>query len=1095
MSASSMDGYAVSREELKRIWSVDPARMERFLNELFPHKKTRRTGEGEQTKISMQCPFHDDATPSAALVYEHRTFKCFSSGCERTGHDLVRLLAEASKTPYATMYTQLTRGLGLKPKRAVEEYVKEYTHVQQVMTAFVEAASARLVRAAKHPNDPAYSLEQDILAYNKARNIDAARLAANRFIGAVPTLAEVYACLPPNSSHLLPIIQRLFGASFFSQNPNKLGSYGGYIVFPYHTEPDVYGKVKLRNVPPPGEKARSVWFGKGLRQGFYGLPFYRALYAQTSSLMAYDAFLVEGEYDALASYTYQYQHGNIATPTFAVSGSGADELSTLYALGVRSFVFVPDYDRGGREFVRRGLTELSGRFTARVFDWASTMGPGVVGSDPHDMLLGARSSTYGVTFYNALIDPSVQQTAYDWSLTSIDEEIEVFADAHGRDPQSRELGALIEPYVETVHSVKERGLLVDDLSTRLNLPANRLRAYITREVVDDESFGVVLLDRISSALKPLFIEHGDTVCYLEEHNRLVHLSTKRHDAEATLAEALGPDLFYWARREVGLPPNITTQESSRGRDKETPIHQQRNLAISRLIEVARNGLRHLAGQNMSTHTVRRRGQGVHFLRDMEKAYCVNGAKVWRCDFSAAARTFEWEPVEHIYDADNAILFETHRDEPWTREALDPTKLRPVPMQEARGLYADLVKWFSAWSYDGDLSLYAQFMASYTLCVTFGVAFDTAPSLFVYGRTQAGKSTMTLGALSPGGVMPDYHLLTHSYGMTEYSGASVWQRMAGNPRCAILDEFESETDSHKGNVVHSLLEKLRDASRGTTVSRGTRHGTPVTYELHAPLVLSGIKPLRRIQDANRFLSIPLLPSVAPPAKTIQKVFTVEDAERMRDATTRFALTNAASVLVAYRDIKAELRETPIDVEEHRALQMVLGPAAVRRYLGLEWREFSRKFVLAHEKALELRTAPPELQVFRDTVRLPYVYYRSDNRAVSLRQILNQRSLLLELNDMTSAGVYYYAGLDAFILDPIVVRSKLSRSDRSYSSMDPIEFASLLRGHSAVHSCADLGRADQQQIRTELGRQAILEFLVIPFTEVLDTRETDDADITY
>lgn len=1136
-NSQNKDGYAVSRSELAKIWDVDPSRMLGVLEELFPDKQARLQGGSSDPKIVMQCPFHPDNNPSAALVYEYRSFKCFS--CQRSGHDIVHLFSSALGQSYANTYKQVTSGLGVKAARGMQQRIQAYQNIQAILFYFTQAAKLRLENVLQDPNK--YPYEKRVIKYHLRRNISLADLQVLANMGAIglmPTQNEFLTLIQQQGhfssrSEVMPLVRKIFGDFVFPDNPNKVGQFEGYLVFPYFVEPNALGKIKLRSMPMAGQPTDHVWLGKGLRQGFYGLPFYSRIYADQGgqNSLSYDAYIVEGEYDAISSFLFQMSTGNVCTPTLAAAGGSSDDLSLLSPLGVRRFIYLPDYDQGGSNFVAQGAKKVPSDSIVTVFDWDKACGEGFLGADPHDMILGKyaydeitaqetsrllehkpeestedssedvqelsgeekpevhevedQPSKLEKHFYLLMVDPSNHLTIDDWVIRYMVDRVQNFQYSQSRDPMPQEIGAMSRGYLELMRSQNSRVKLVEGLESVTNLDTMDLEAQLTSTPDNLDAFMMMLRARYLEILEPLYIDPGTghIVCYAKKFNTLYEITNRSRDNIAILHSVTGSNFYEWVCNKVKLPPEITERTTGKSKRAEPTDENFRRSKVEKYaLEALENSYRHYAAQHLSNRTVHTKKQGIHFLRDHEWVYHVQGRDMWRAPLIEGESKPQWEPCNKIYYDNHEILLDS-RNDAWTKDYQGEfNTLRPVLSEEKRSLHERLLAWFDCWTYETNHKLYTEFLASYMMAVGMGTMFAMAPSIFVYGQTESGKSTMVRGCFAEGDTFHGYHLMEHSFGMVEYSAASVWQNIKGSSRLAILDEFESEANSHKGRIVESVLEMIRDVSKGATVQRGSRTGEPISYYLHAPIALAGIKPLARVQDANRFLSVPLVCSDTPPAVKVMKRFTRDDAAQIRGLLHRFYLCNFPEVYQAYNQINKELMEDPLEVKEFRGLQLLKGVLAVRKSLGYEWRDFAVRFLEAHSRAISTRTSSPEDEAYMDLIDQPFITFNTFQGADSIMGLLRQTEKLMMLDDSPS-GVYHFLELeDYLILSPRVIRTQLARHNSAYRSMRATEFASLLRAHPNIDTIQKLEDDEVTFLKRKLGSHAVNSTLMIRLDKI-------------
>lgn len=63
---------------------------------------------GDQDEVTVNCPFHDDTSPSCFVNIQKRCFKCHTAGCGENG-DIISLLARYAKTSRNVVYAELEK--------------------------------------------------------------------------------------------------------------------------------------------------------------------------------------------------------------------------------------------------------------------------------------------------------------------------------------------------------------------------------------------------------------------------------------------------------------------------------------------------------------------------------------------------------------------------------------------------------------------------------------------------------------------------------------------------------------------------------------------------------------------------------------------------------------------------------------------------------------------------------------------------------------------------------------------------------------------------------------------------------------------------
>jgi hypothetical protein len=129
----------------------------------------------------------------------------------------------------------------------------------------------------------------------------------------------------------------------------RFTGFNGSMVFPYHINPGIIGRFKLRMVR--GNAGDTIWLGeKDTQTGVFGLnlcPSHKEI------------ICVEGEFDALALQILALEYDQFLVNVVAMSGGAAAlGINLLNQNGAKKLYILPDNDEGGAKFIANCLHNI-----------------------------------------------------------------------------------------------------------------------------------------------------------------------------------------------------------------------------------------------------------------------------------------------------------------------------------------------------------------------------------------------------------------------------------------------------------------------------------------------------------------------------------------------------------------------------------------------------------------------------------------------------------------------------------------------------------------------------------------------------------------
>lgn len=375
-------GYA----DMKKLWSAaEPQRWYLLLRELAPEQGWTLRGK----LIKGRCPFHVDTNPSFVLDFGRQMGRCY--GCDAFVGDIAHLVATLRRSSYAEALVFLNGRFDLA--EALGSRVDDlagYHQLQQVKNRVAEAMREVVTECIR--DRPAH------LAYLRP---GLAYLAYGRGLplSVLPRLPVGLFAKPEHLKAHLPEDDHARFDEYFARYRHP--RFWGALAFWYNDSPCSISRFKLRlpasgalkqlseyanPADMPGDAARALYSKDfvfvddpctaGI--GLYGLNHYRRVLGATDA----DAYLTEGEFDALAVMAGQMTGNGIDMAMLAAGGKSGTDLTCLRECGVRMVWVVQDHPaRNGDSFAaallrnpRNGAGDSDHRaLSFKVFQWPPEM--------------------------------------------------------------------------------------------------------------------------------------------------------------------------------------------------------------------------------------------------------------------------------------------------------------------------------------------------------------------------------------------------------------------------------------------------------------------------------------------------------------------------------------------------------------------------------------------------------------------------------------------------------------------------------------------------------------------------------------------------
>lgn len=820
------------------------------------------------------CPYHDDSTPSFFLNFDKCLGKCFGS-CGKVVTDLVQLVAKLQKSSYVAALTWLNTELNISEiiGEGAEELV-EYNAQQEmkkdaaeamrkVMQEFVRdkprhldyllPAMRYLVHGRKIPLDCLYSLPLGIFAK--------------------PEHVKKY-MKPENHELYDTYFSKVSGPAF----------YGG-ICFHYNNAPGCISRFKIRKMQLDAEDVCSR-YSRGADMpydivrnladksfvivddqfindiGVFGLHHYNRMIGSADA----NAYITEGEFDAISVMVSQLKEGRDDFMIFAIGGNGNSGLSFLRELGIRTLWLVQDAPHKNGDDVAKRLLLNKKNFVGdsvnrplayKIFCWTSEMLGGdldeaiqIMGYDSVFNFLYNERSSYFVNYYSWVLrkcDAEIAAMRLD-----VENECKTLEDTL-EDRNRREnlensltagIAATVKNWLGCVHEQVDKLTFVQKYTMSENIDFEKLQEVNTTIYALDTVDGAVA--RLRDALR----EHLEVVYYestksgsqftLWSKTAFETAAIPMNDSgmELVLSQYLGKDLLVWAKQLLGGSPLLLSKSSGDEITDQKRIQQN-------ILFLLRRTMLSMVSESRQISKLRIVGQGIHYA-DLPGAkaeghvYFVNGTKVFRGELNpSSGAPIEWEFVNSAVDGN--LLFTLHPGKKWS-DVEDVAELYAGTQVDLRLLYDQVREILDAWKFEHH-DVMRDYLAAWIMSLPIQRAMGMVNITFLTGESTSGKTSFVrglLGGYGSSGYDVPYIVESAKYS-SDATAAWIYQEMDQTALLLSLDEAEARQDNaHSSRVADIQQMMFSIPTGGARMSRGGSSADQrADYFLQMPVIMAAI----------------------------------------------------------------------------------------------------------------------------------------------------------------------------------------------------------------------------------------------------------------
>lgn len=861
-------------QETKLLWKkTEPQQWYALLRKLAPDSKWQLSGR----TIKGCCPYHQDKTPSFILNFDKCLGKCFGS-CGKTVTDLVQLIAKITNDSYAGALTFLNTEFDLteiygKSANELTAYHACQEMKKQALVAMRSVASEYLRDKPRH-----LEYMQPALTYlTRGRGIP---------LGLIDRLPVV---IYPKPEHVKKYMAETYHKLYmdYMKTVDSARWYGS-LLFAYNDAPGSISRFKLRLMSPtasetlskyssddpiPEQLARDLLCTKEFTflndpysesLGIFGLHHYSRMVCNSDT----NAYITEGEFDALAVMVAQIQEDRRDFVIFAAGGKSGTDLAFLREYGVRCLWVVQDSpSKRGDEFAK-SLMRAKGNFVGdtinkalsyKIFQWPATVHGGdlddavkLTGYDTMCRYLCAERNTYFLNSYKwavkmcsdeiAAIKNGYQNKKLLTEATSEAEANVIIANLE--DDQRRDVRGAIVNWLGCVHDQIDKLEYTRHFSEKEGIDVTEL---------SEVSTNVYALDTMEGAKARLFADMKKNIelAYYEMKgggNQFTLWSKTQcvtaaipmteRGLEQVLSQYIGKDVLSWAKGLLGNSPVLLPKSSGDEIVDNTRMLKNVLFLIQRIFMDEIGNTRHIG----SLSTI---GQGIHYKYVPQAeagnyCYFVNGTKAFRGKFgNSSGMPIEWEFLNSVVDGD--LLFLLHPSKKWS-VIDDVSDLYEGTSVDLKATFEKILKVLDGWKFEHH-SLMREYLAAWIMSIPIQKAVGQVNITFFTGESTSGKTSFVKGLLggyenAGHGVPP---ILEAARCATDATPAWIYQEMNGTSLLLGLDEAESGQDTDHGDRVHEIQNMMYSIPTGgaTTMRGGISADQRVSYFLRMPVIMSGI----------------------------------------------------------------------------------------------------------------------------------------------------------------------------------------------------------------------------------------------------------------
>ncbi len=1110
----------IPNEAIKRLWTAIPIKEWLFLLKDSP--EDFKWEAVSNTTIKGCCPYHVEKTPSFFLNFSKGFGKCFGT-CEKIVMDPISLLARLRNVTYTEILYLLKEryDLGSNFFGVNSDELERYNTLQEMKKQAAIAFNSIMIEIIR--DNPAYlHYAVPALAYI----VNSRKISTNN-IKELPI--GIFGKPEHVKKYMEDMYHDLYDEYFKDVNVPK---HHGALILHANGSPGTIStfKIRMRNGKAidayTAKEGAAVW-AKFLKipeadssefiehafsfvkdphtgetgTGLFGLHKYRRQIGNNDA----NAFITEGEFDALAIMNAQDNDMRSDFMIFATGGRANLDASLLRTLGIRTVWLVQDHPSKNGDSWAKSFLLCKKNFDVdpanphlrpldvKIFTWPHT----APGQDLWDMV---NEGGYEVALKHLWHEKqSYFMNSAPWIESKCMEEIE-----HIKEEAKEEEGKVpsdSEQRTVEIANIKDsaRKKITDCILTWFRYftnPEDRssfIQQHAIEEGIDLKEIGDVYaqaysLDTIEGVDKRLTeaLEGVFNVAYYDKKSNATVLTlwSKLRGELITIAQDSNGlvnlvctytkvEFYDWFMALVGTSSVINDPvkdklELDAYKTRITNAVMLVNRVFGRFFTKAENRI-----------DLGELAQGIFYCDIPVQAkrnnfiYFVNGKKLFRGQYNRTTENLDWVYVNNAVD--HGTLFRLAPGKRWSHVD-DVSDLHASSGIDKQKLLNDLKTIVDGWKFQNH-DVMSWYLAAYILALPIMRAVGPVNITYVTGESESGKTSFVQGLL--GGQMDTsgghevLSLMESSMFSTDTTEASMYQKF---DRCSLMfikDEAEALSgNSGAGHAARtqSIFAIINSIPHGGAyISRGSADPTQgQAYHLRMPVLLAGINIPADPVFISRVVVLNTMKEVGRKHLDayIAEHFSEADLEQMRKDITVALLPDIPKIMKTRAELRKRLSKLVDVAVSTRYTENLLTPLAVLEYIKGGAEDLYVEIIKRNKNRLE---SIHSCDMTNDLITTA-LYNKMIKMSVesNITDMVNAKHLIMTGNiqhlNNSDSGVYYLP--DKFWIIIVWRQAKFGALERTKFAGHEEAYLRE-RASKNIHVVMDITDQEHKHIQKELG----------------------------
>lgn len=1089
--------FEAGRRAIRALWTDEtPREWYTILRKLAPNNRWELKGD----TITGRCPYHDDHDPSFVINFERRIGKCFGS-CGKVVSDLIQLVSFISGKNYSESLTWLTLELHLEKTLGSDADELANLYNVQAMKRALASATREVIFEYLRDRSPHLSYLRPACVYLQYARAIPLSLLRDLPVGVFAKPEHMRKYIPDELHELYDNYVKAYSKPKF----------WGAIALHFNDSPTTISRFKLRLLSPDAatdiqklsspkdahpDLLRNLYTKDmlfmadetGSPLGIYGLHHYLRMIGSNTN-----AYITEGEFDALAVMSAQLRLGREDFMMFAAGGNAGTHLSFLRDLGIRTVWLVQDApSRHGDEVARAWLVAkenhsgdaINRPLSYKIFCWGAEL----VGGDLDEAVqlmgyeqvlrylytersayfLGARAWAEQKCKHDIDHIKARSETRRRELSQSPNQHI---VEANVLEDERKDIRDAILHWFQCVHDQLDRLAFIQKFSLSEGIDISTLRE-VERDVYALDTYEGAKR-RLTESIKELI-----DIPYYEntpKGNVFTLWSKQRREAftlpatdsgmDTVFSQYLGEDLLEWVQVRLRGSNILLPRPSGNELQDIRQMRQNIMLLMQRVLNT-------LLSQSRPLCTLRPLGQGIHYA-DIPEAksggyvYFINGALAFKGKFNPSGAPIEWEVLNGM--TDEGVVFNLHPGKAWS-EIEDTAELYSGTQVDLPAIFKQIRRILDGWKFEHH-SIMRDYIAAWILSIPIQRAVGQVNITFLTGESTSGKTSFVRGLL--GGMGNTGHdvppLLEAARFATDATPAWIYQEMSGDSRLLSLDEAEFGQDTEHARRVLEIQTLLYSIPTGgvTTSRGGATMEQRAQYHLRMPVIMAAIN---MNVDPVFMTRVMVIRTQRDPTRRnigdyLADLFSDMHFAEIRRSITSCLLHRIPEICVRKATLSKILSETETGVPvSSRFIVSVLTVLTVYEMCGGDPVTLYRNLITCNRSRLEaLNCTKHESDLLNAVLYTPCIAAITDD----LRDVVSARDLIkthsVAMLNSSSSGVYYLPDRGWIVLVWRQIRYTVFRYNPRYRMMDD---SALFEAAARNAYTLNLSPEEHTELRQEL-----------------------------